>query len=102
MELIYGFNVCLIGFAVMNIRRYPTGHPREKYVLYGQIIDHTISDSLEQRTVHSYSAGHQGFVFQTANIHRLNEYKWFGDLTKPSFQIISNLTTSNPNIYQAM
>ena len=37
----------------------------------------------------------------TINIHRFNEYQWFGNLTKPSFRIISNLTASNPNIYQA-
>ena len=37
----------------------------------------------------------------TINIHRFNEYYWFGNLTKLSFQMISNLTASNPNIYQA-
>ena len=29
------------------------------------------------------------------------DYWWFGNPTKPSFKIISNLTASNPNIYQA-
>ena len=34
-------------------------------------------------------------------IHLFNEYQWFGNQPKPSFQIFPNLTTSNPNIWQA-
>ena len=40
-------------------------------------------------------------LIKTININNFNEYLWFGNLTKPSFLIISNLTASYLNIYQA-